>query len=69
MREASGVARGGFEHAVAANASVKVEYQYINLGDETLTGSFSPPIGGSVRSSTIDNSFHTIRAGLNIKLN
>jgi outer membrane immunogenic protein len=63
------VVGGGLEHAVAANASVKVEYQYINLGEDTLTGSFSPPIGVSVRSSTIDNSFHTIRAGLNIKLN
>ncbi len=49
---------GGLEWAFAPNWSLKSEYLYVDLGDETVT---SP---GGV-SSTTDLDFHTVRVGLN----
>ncbi len=50
---------GGLEWAFAPDWSLKSEYLYVDLGDQTLT---SP--GGAFRSST-DVDFHTVRVGLN----
>jgi outer membrane immunogenic protein len=52
---------GGIEWAFAPNWSLKSEYLYVDLGDQTLT---SP--GGAFSSST-DLDFHTVRVGLNYK--
>ncbi len=52
---------GGLEWAFAPNWSLKSEYLYVDLGDQTVT---SP--GGTFRSST-DLDFHTVRAGLNYR--
>ena len=61
------VVGGGIEYAFGGNLSLKVEYQFINLGDESLFGVFTPS-GVTATSSPIDASFHTVRAGLNLKL-
>jgi outer membrane immunogenic protein len=60
------VVGGGIEKFIASNVWFKVEYQYIDLGGESVTG-FSEPSGIAIRSSPIDASFHTVRAGLNFK--
>lgn len=60
------VVGGGVEHFIASNVSFKIEYQYVNLGDDRMTG-FSEPSDVAVRSSPIDASFHTVRVGLNFK--
>lgn len=52
---------GGVEWAFAPNWSLKSEYLYVDLGDQTLSGS-SP--GGNF-SSTTDADFHTVRVGVN----
>lgn len=52
---------GGLEWAFAPNWSLKSEYLYVDLGDETLS---SP--GGTFASST-DLDFHTARVGLNYR--
>jgi outer membrane immunogenic protein len=54
---------GGIEHEFMPRLSLKVEYQYIDLGDYRLaegTGSASQATSGK-----IDAGFHTVRAGLN----
>ena len=61
------VVGGGIEYAVGGNLSLKVEYQFINLGDESLFGVFTSS-GVTATSSPIDASFHTVRAGLNLAL-
>lgn len=50
---------GGLEWAFAPDWSLKSEYLYVDLGDETLT---SP--AGTFTSNT-DLDFHTVRVGLN----
>lgn len=54
----------GVEYAFARNWTMKLEYQYLDLEAFRLTGVDS---GGSAVSSTIDPSFHTVRAGLNFR--
>lgn len=48
---------GGLEWQFAPNWSLKTEYLYVDLGEQTLTG----PAG----SYTTDTDFHTVRAGVN----
>jgi outer membrane immunogenic protein len=52
---------GGLEHYFNPRWSGKVEYQYINLGDDKLT------LTDGVNSATLDaeHKYHTIRVGLN----
>jgi outer membrane immunogenic protein len=50
---------GGLEWAFTPDWSLKTEYLYVDLGNETLS---SP--GGAFTSST-DTDFHTVRVGLN----
>jgi outer membrane immunogenic protein len=48
------------------NWSIKAEYQYINLGNERLTGT---AIGGiPVTASQVDHTFNTVLIGLNYQL-
>jgi outer membrane immunogenic protein len=45
------------------NWTVKLEYQYINLGSEKVTGSVLGLL--PLQSSEIDHEYHTVRVGLN----
>ena len=56
-------AGGGWEYNFAPAWSVKVEYQYIDLGSKTLSGVSTN--GVLLNSSNIDAKFHTVRVGLN----
>jgi outer membrane immunogenic protein len=63
---------GGIEHAFSCCWSLKVEYQYINLGDEDYKAPLLFTAGGGAatafRENTVaDIDFHTIRVGLNWK--
>ena len=48
---------GGVEWAFSPNWSLKTEYLYVDLGEET----WSSPVG----TYTTETDFHTARAGLN----
>ncbi|HSM20443.1 MAG TPA: outer membrane beta-barrel protein, partial [Hyphomicrobiales bacterium] len=50
---------GGLEQALSDRASAKIEYQYVDLGEETYGG-----LPGAPRA---DLSAHTVRAGLNFR--
>ena len=52
---------GGLEYALDEDWSLKTEYLYVDLGDQTVT---SP--GGAFSSRTVTD-FHTVRAGLNFR--
>jgi outer membrane immunogenic protein len=58
------VVGAGFEHKFSPRWSAKVEYQYINLGDEKLTGNIISN-GAPLHTNDITTDFHTVRAGLN----
>ena len=51
---------GGVEWALANNWTLKGEYLYIDLDDAKFHGGGGP-------TTSFDNSFHTVRAGLNYK--
>jgi outer membrane immunogenic protein len=61
---------GGFEYAVSSNWTVKVEYLYVNLGDQTvllptvLPGGTGP---GALLARFDDSATHIVRAGINYK--
>ena len=58
---------GGFEYALTPAWSLKAEYQYLDLGSTTLsaaTGRTDFVENGS-GSAKLDNTFHTVRLGLN----
>lgn len=50
---------GGIEWQFAPNWSLKTEYLYVDLGEQTLSG----PSG----TYTTDTDFHTVRAGVNFR--
>ncbi len=61
---------GGAEYAFSRNWSAKLEYQYVNLGAERMTGGVFTPAGvatGATVSSRHENKFHTVKAGLNYR--
>ena len=62
---------GGIEYAVIPRVSVKLEYQYINLGSYTLSGPVlngaGTPTGPITTSNSINNDIQTIRLGLNYR--
>lgn len=67
--EVGWVAGAGVEHAFTDNWTVKVEYEYIDLGEVTAKGPIVDGGGdavGTARSSR-DVNFHTVRAGVNYK--
>jgi outer membrane immunogenic protein len=57
----------GVEYAISPTWSVKGEYQYINLGSQTLHQAETDEVGSDdfAHSNKIFNSFHTVRIGLN----
>jgi outer membrane immunogenic protein len=54
---------GGWEYNFAPAWSVKVEYQYIDLGSKMLSGVSTNAV--LLNSTNIDAKFHTVRVGLN----
>lgn len=56
---------GGLEYVFAPGWSAKLEYQYIDLGDQSLSGVAS---NGEIDRTKVDNSFNTLRVGLNYHL-
>jgi outer membrane immunogenic protein len=61
---------GGVEHAFSPHVSLKVEYQYIDLGSEHYAAlEYS---GGNTSQYVVNTDtrtdFHTVRLGLNVKL-
>ena len=68
--EVGWVAGGGIEHAFTDNWTVKLDYQYIDLGEVTASGRRVDDAGndlGFTASSDRDANFHTVRAGVNYK--
>lgn len=60
----------GVEHEFCENISLKVEYQYIDLGDHDVSGELFFRDGrasGETFRSEVDVDFHTVRVGLNYK--
>jgi outer membrane immunogenic protein len=62
---------GGLEWAFANNWSIKAEYLYMNLGDETIhmvqNLGFIPPKPGSIAVSFDNGSYQIVRGGLNYR--
>jgi outer membrane immunogenic protein len=62
---------GGLEYAFTRNLSAKVEYQYIDLGNENYAAPLlfcgvTPCIGTAFAEHTsMRTDFHTVRLGLN----
>ncbi len=64
--ETGWVVGGGVEYLLTPSWSVKVEYQYIDLGNQTISNVASD---GYIDRMTFDNSFSTVRAGINYHVN
>jgi outer membrane immunogenic protein len=63
-----GVIGAGFEYALWHNVTLKAEYLYLDLGDQTLRlVTHLPAAGNAAATATFDNTFHIVRAGLNVK--
>jgi len=60
--ETGWVVGGGVEYLFSPNWSAKVEYQYIDLGNQTISAAASD---GVVDRMPFDNTFSTVRAGIN----
>jgi outer membrane immunogenic protein len=58
---------GGVEFAFDSRWSVKLEYQYIDLGSESLTAPTLPANGTIISSNRINDQVDTIRIGLNYR--
>ena len=59
------VAGGGVEYKITPSWSLKGEYQYIDLGSQTLSS--TDTTGASVTATGPENSFSTVRLGLNYR--
>jgi outer membrane immunogenic protein len=59
------VVGGGIEYLISPRWSVKAEYQYIDLGSYKLSAPEVPPSGFTLSTNKIDNTFNTVRAGIN----
>jgi outer membrane immunogenic protein len=57
---------GGVEYIFVPGWSVKLEYQYIDLGDQGLSGVASNP---RIDRTKVENNFNTARIGINYHLN
>lgn len=58
-------AGGGFEYAINNNWTLKTEYLYVDLGENTaIAGFLAPGVYGALDAKT---TFHTVKAGLNYK--
>lgn len=61
---------GGLEYALTPNWSMKLEYQYVDLGQQTLQAQGLTAAGlasGETYETKYDLDFHTVRAGLNYR--
>lgn len=54
----------GFEYGITQNITLKTEYLYVDLGNQTL---YSASEGGSFINVESETKFHTLKAGLNYK--
>jgi outer membrane immunogenic protein len=59
------VVGGGIEYLIAPRWSLKAEYQYIYLGSYKLSSPEMPPSGFIFSTNKIDNTFNTVRVGIN----
>ena len=60
-------AGGGLEFAITHHWSIKAEYLYLDVGDESKVAPGSPPNPPFQVHYTWDTQFHTVSAGLNFK--
>lgn len=58
---------GGVEYAFADNWSVKVEYNYIDLGDDTVTFDYRPDDYVNPHRATVDQTVQIVKAGINYR--
>lgn len=58
---------GGAEYAFADNWSVKVEYNYIDLGDDKVTFNYQPDDYVFPHRATVDQHLHIVKAGINYR--
>ncbi len=59
------VVGGGVEYKIVTAWSAKIEYQYINLGHDTLTGIYTGGGTVAIQSNALNDHFSTVRVGLN----
>ncbi len=60
----------GAEYAFSRNWSAKLEYLYVDLGNQRMAGAVFTPAGvatGTTITSNRENAFHTIKAGINYR--
>ena len=60
------VAGAGIEHALGSRWSVNLEYQYVDLGSDTL-GFTVPAVIAAVSSERVDTHLHITRLGMNYR--
>jgi outer membrane immunogenic protein len=65
--ETGWTAGGGLEYAIGHHWSVKVEYLYVDLGNNTAIGNPVPANPPFAVKYNWDNQFHTVTGGLNFK--
>lgn len=58
---------GGIEYAFNPAWSLKAEYQYINLGGESLSGNLAP-VGDFLHTNNFNDGINTFRVGLNWRI-
>jgi outer membrane immunogenic protein len=56
---------GGVEHLFSPRWSAKIEYQYIDLGDDKLSAAAGVNNINSAATLDAEHKYHTVRAGLN----
>ncbi|MGA7327031.1 MAG: outer membrane beta-barrel protein [Rhodomicrobium sp.] len=59
------VVGGGVEYMISPRWSLKAEYQFIDLGSYKLSSPEVPPSGFAFSTNKIDNTFNTVRVGVN----
>ncbi len=57
---------GGVEYKLSPAWPVKAEYQFIDLGSEAYSGTYTGS-GHFVTLSDLDEQYHTVRLGLNYR--
>jgi outer membrane immunogenic protein len=58
---------GGTEWAVWNNTSFKIEYLYVNLGDQNVRMAFTSTAGASLVAKFSDGAVNILRVGINVK--
>lgn len=57
----------GAEYAFAQNWSIKVEYNYIDLGNREVTFNYTPDDFTTATKTTLDQNFSIVKAGINYR--